>query len=339
MAIFQKVDPVKKQQADLETALRSKRRDRDSLAERLHAAEAAVISHRAKARDLACDGGDDAAITAAETKMREQQDRCVTLTGALGDVDKAVADLERQVADVIDQQVRAVTAREIEGMLAQWDEASALFDVGCKAIEAISILTGHTIAEAVATGHFARDAREQLPRATEVVQVLLENYRRGVTSGAGPATLAKPPQLPPRLAVVPTEPELTVFVTRNIKYMDQQGAIVCCGQNRRHSLPKRIADLALAANAAITFGGDNKSRIQNFEGASGMTVPIEENCIWIGPAGKEAGPKFIRPGGPPVHSSLTEFTVVDRGGPFAVMVPREEPVPMAATRSAEDGEP
>jgi hypothetical protein len=343
MAIFQKVDPVKKLQADLESALRSKRRDRDGLAEKLRTAEAAVITHRAKARDLACDGGDDAAISAAESKMREQQDRCVTLTGALGDVDKAVADLERQVADVVDGQTRAATAVTLAEWLAEWDRASELFDIGCRAIEAISTLTGPTFIEAVATGHFASDARQQLPRAVEVITLLLESRRRGVLAGAGPATLAQPPQPPPRLAVVPpSEPTMNIFIKKHVKYVDAAGNIVCLRKNRRYDVPKHLAELALSSHLALPL--TERKLIAELEYNSDPHMPVDEtNCEWLGPKGREAAPKSMT--APVIHSSLTHSAFEPHpniGKPYSVAVPRgPEPEPMAATgtRSAEDGEP
>src|SRR5580704_2450732 len=106
ISIFEKGDVDVQAQKAAESALRAKRRDRDNLAERLGISEVAVVSHRAKARELARDGGDDAAITKAEGKMRDAQDRVVTLSGAIGDVDKIIAGLEAQVEAIIDRRCR-----------------------------------------------------------------------------------------------------------------------------------------------------------------------------------------------------------------------------------------
>src|SRR5437588_3830057 len=100
MALFQKADPALKRQRDLENQLKEKRTSRDNLIERRKAAEVSAASHREKARGLAGDGGDDAALSAAEAAMRREQDRAATLGDAIGDTEATIVDLERQIAEI-----------------------------------------------------------------------------------------------------------------------------------------------------------------------------------------------------------------------------------------------
>ena len=74
-------------------------------------------------------------------------------------------------------------------------------------------------------------------------------------------------------------------------------------------------------------------RIRDLEHGAVAYVPTEGACVWLGPAGREAAPIFMRPGGPVVHSSLTEFTPYDRGPITGTM--KTTPIEaMTGTRSA-----
>lgn len=75
MALFNKPDPAVKRQRDLEAKLKDKLASRENVIERRNAAEANATTHREKARKLAGKGADDAALSAAESAMRREQDR------------------------------------------------------------------------------------------------------------------------------------------------------------------------------------------------------------------------------------------------------------------------
>lgn len=294
MGLFKPSDPEKQAKADLAKATAK----RDDLDRRLNLARTRVVECNNTVRMPARDAALDDELGAAEAELIAAEKRVASLATELDDVQKEVADLERQIAKMLDEQVRASTAAEIAEWLNQWDEAAKLFDEGCRAVEKISALTGPTIMDVYMTQSLAQMSREQLPRIVEVIKLLLTQHRKGVLAGVGRPMLAQPPQPAPKLQIVPPpEPMTTVFVVKNIKYIDAQGMIVCHGLNRRADLSARIAELALAAGAATTLA--DKKRIQTFEGSSGMLEPLSENCMWIGPAGKEAAPKFIRPGGTP----------------------------------------
>ena len=320
MAFFEK-DPDVQAQKAAESALRSKRRDRDGLAERLGIAEAAITSYRAQARQLAADGADDKAISAAEGKMRDAQDRSVTLSGAIGDVDKIIAGLEAQIDQIVDKRCRAETSVAVNAMADRIAKALAAHQAAALELELAAKEGGILIPESVAVYEFTRSAREQLVPAVEMVIAGLRAHSLGVRSGHGPASLPRPAPPAPVLTVVPAAEKMqTVFIKRNTKYLDQAGRTVTIAGNRKHSLPQKLAELALSTNLALPLS--DQQRIRDLEyNAPAFYVPDPSACTWLGEKGQETPVRSARPGGPPIHSSLTEFTRVDRGPPIVGTMP------------------
>jgi hypothetical protein len=345
MALFEKTDPDVQAQKAAEAALRAKRRDRDNLAERLGIAEAAITSYRAQARQLAADGGDDKAISAAEGKMRDSQDRVQTLTGALADVDKTIAGLERDIDQIVDKRCRAETSIAVTAMADRIAKAQAAHQAAAIELEAASKEGGILIPESRAVYEFTLSARTQLVPAVEMVIAGLKAHARGVLSGHGPASLPRPAAPAPVLTVVPAAEKMqTIFIKRNLKYLDQAGRIVTIAGNRKHSLPQKLAELALSTKLALPLS--DQQRIRELEyNAPPFHVPDRAACEWLGEKGAETPVRSARHGGPPIHSSLTKFEPHPgyvNTKPFTVTVPRgPEPEPIAATGTRampEDGE-
>jgi hypothetical protein len=331
MALFAKADPDLKLQHDAESALRSKRRDRDSLAERLRTVAAAILLHRQTARELARDGADDAAISAAESRMRESADRSSTLSGAIVDVDKTIGELSAQIEQIVDKRVRAETSLAVDAMADRLSRAQVAHEAAALELELAAREPGLLIPEGVAVGEFTLSARQQLPAAIEMIMVGLRNHAKAVLNGGAKASLPRPaPEPPPRLAVVPP-PMKTVFLLRHAKFQDVDG-LHCLGKYRRHSLPQHLADRALQSGMAWP-DGDKRSHGQ--EGAFGMVVPHPDRCEWLGDA-PAAAPAPKSGAGPVIHHSAFE-PHPSIPPPFNIKVARPpEPVPMAATWSAED---
>jgi hypothetical protein len=68
--------------------------------------------------------------------------------------------------------------------------------------------------------------REQLAPANEMIVGALQGHARGVLDGHYPASLPRPAPSAPVMTVVPAEPVQTVFIKRNVKYLDQAGRTV-----------------------------------------------------------------------------------------------------------------
>src|ERR1700730_18747458 len=93
----------KKLTKDLATATAT----RDTLAERLKAAEQMVPERRSAAQRLAQDGADDHALDNAEQEVRKAEDRVSTLTAALQETTSQIQNIEQQLAELADQKQRA----------------------------------------------------------------------------------------------------------------------------------------------------------------------------------------------------------------------------------------
>ena len=340
MAFFEK-DPDVQAQKAAEAALRSKRRDRDGLAERLGIAEAAITSYRAQARQLAADGADDKAISAAEGKMRDAQDRVQTLTGAIGDVDKIVAGLEAEIDRIVDKTCRVETSIAVAAMADRLAKAQAAHQAAALELESAAKEGGLLIPESGAVHHFVLSAREQLVPAIEMIVGALKQHARGVLDGHYPASLPRPAPPPVKLAIVPA-PEATVniFALKNLKFVNREGGVTTICKNKRHDLPKALAEEALRTRVALALS--EKKRIEDLEyNAESFFVPAESSCVWLGTPGREAPVRSPRPGGPPVMHSLspTEFTPnPNTPPPYTLRVPTSPIEPMAVGARKLDAE-
>jgi hypothetical protein len=340
LAIFQRRgDPAAKLQRDLEGKLKDKLSLRDEKAEQLRAAESKLAECRANVEALAVES-DETALDSALQARRAAEDKVAALEGASVKIGNEITDLEAQVEQIVDQRMRSETSAAVSAMADRLEAAQIANEAAAKELEAAAREAGLLIPEAVAVAEFTRSAIDQLPAAIAQVTGLLRGYAKGVLAGHGKASLPKPAPEPPKLQIVPSEPTTNLFVMRNIRYVASGREVVCCGRNRRHDLPARIAELALSSGAAVPLS--DRKRITDLEGTSGMLVPTPQACEWIGPKGREPAPLSMRPGGPPpVHSSLSAFEPYDRGKPFTGTMPRgpePEPLPMTGTRSEEDGE-
>jgi hypothetical protein len=128
MGLFNKADPAVKKQLAIEEALKAKRVSVGDLIERRKVAGASAATHRAKACQRAAEGGDDAALSAAEAGMRREQDRVATLSDAIAKVEIAIADLEREIAELSDRRCRVETVAAINALVEKCGTAGAAFD-------------------------------------------------------------------------------------------------------------------------------------------------------------------------------------------------------------------
>jgi len=134
MAFFSKraVSPVER----FESALKEKQAARESLAERLKAAEAALRERRDAAERLAIASAADAQLDRAETDMRAAEDRAQTLRAATTQLDEQIVTIERALADAKAQHDRDIMADEFEKMVSAIERAVPGFDAGATAMVA-----------------------------------------------------------------------------------------------------------------------------------------------------------------------------------------------------------
>jgi len=336
MALFaSKSDPARAQR-DLEAQIKAKADQRVDNAVRLQTAETKLGEARSVVERLALDA-DDGKLDAALAHKRACEDKVTALQTAGTKIAAEHAQVEAQLAKLIDAQTRAATAAQIAVLIETWTEQEAEFVAAAKALEATSRDIALIVLDAHGTSAFLMAAKTELPPAGKVIVEGLRQYAARVVAGHERAMLPQAAPEPPKLAVVPSEPMMTIFAMRNLKFTNQAGIVVCIGKHRRHSVPEALGREAIETRLALPIS--ERATIERLEHGSVSFVPTEESCQWLGPPGKEAPPKFMRPGGPVVHSSLTVFTPLDRGPAFTITVPRgPEPMPMAASRSAADDE-
>jgi hypothetical protein len=227
MAIFNKTDPAAKRQRDLEAKLKDKRASRDNLIERREAAEASAAAHREKACKLAGNGADDAALSAAESAMRREQDRASTLGDALGDAETTIADLERDIAQVIDQRCRAETAGAVNALADKWATAGAAFDAAVGELADLARESALIVLDAQPLRVFLEAVKQQVPPEVGLVSNVLRDHAKAVLAGTAPASLPKPePESAPvrRIEPPPTEVDNTadlILAAANFQPVDR----------------------------------------------------------------------------------------------------------------------
>ena len=192
MAIFSKADPAEKRQRDLETKLKDKRASRDHLIERRKSAEASAAAHREKACKLAGDGADDAALSAAESAMRREQDRAATFGDALGDAETAIGNFEREIAQVIDQRCRAETSAAVTALADKWATAGAAFDAAVGELADLARESTVIVLDAHPLKVFLEAVKAQVPPEAGLVTNVLRDHAKAVLAGTAPASLPKP---------------------------------------------------------------------------------------------------------------------------------------------------
>ena len=210
MAIFNKTDPAAKRQRDLEAKLKDKRASRDNLIERQKSAETNAAEHREKARKLAGDGADDAALSAAESAMRREQDRAATFSDAIGDAETSIADLEFDIAQVIDQRCRAETATAVTALADKWATMGAAFDAVVGGLADLARESATIIPDARPLRVFLEAVKQQVPPEAGLVSSVLRDHAKAVLAGTAPASLPKPEPDPSQLKSVEQPPRHVV---------------------------------------------------------------------------------------------------------------------------------
>jgi hypothetical protein len=334
---FERGDPAEREQRNLEAKLKGKIEQRDAKGVQLQAAEAALAAARSNVEALALEA-DEAALDRALQARRSAEDKLAALRGAALAIGKEISEIEVAIDKVVDGRVRVETSAAVDAMADRIAKAQVAHEAAALELESAAKEGGKLIAESVAIFEFTRSAREQLPSAVEMVVAALRAHSRGVLSGHGSPSLPQQPAPPPKLEIVPPMPTVTLFTTKKLKYLDAAGAVIVCGAYHKHTFPQALGELALRTNVAVAL---NDKRVRDLQAAGFATVgtPDEAACEWLGARGREAPERFAKPGGPPVHSSLTSFTpsgagpftVVDRGPPIIGSMPAQ-PIAVGARK-------
>lgn len=262
-----KPDAGKKLERDLDAA----RLNRDKLTDRLKLAESAVADSRAVAQRLARDGADDDALDPAEAALRAQQDRVVTLTAALAELNQQVARLESESADFADKKLRSETAAAIDALAEDITKAGFAFDKGLAVLADATCRAAAIALDAKGLEAFTVNVRNEVPATVTMIAGVLRARARATIAGTAPANL--PQAAPAPIPTPPPPPTERLFMLRHAKYRDDVG-LHLIPRFSDADLPLVVAARALAVGAAVPLNDPRRKRL----GSQGRPRPLLEWC-------------------------------------------------------------
>lgn len=255
-----------------EKKLEAARASRDKLAERLTAAELAIVEHQAAAQRLARDGALDAQLDDAEAALRASRDRRDTLSTALADLNQKVAALERERDELADRQLRAETAAVIEALAVEITTVGTAFDAGLSKLGEACGRAAELVYDAKGLEVFAVRVRSEVPATLEMISRLLRDRARATIDGSAPATLpgavVEPKPLPP-----PTTER--VFLIRHVKWTNAARQLCIAEAIFDADLPIAVAARALKSGAALQLSDPRRRKLG---GTRASRVPDPKFC-------------------------------------------------------------
>jgi hypothetical protein len=312
MAIFQK-NPEKQMASNIA----DKKAELAKIVGRLADAEAAVVAATSAATQLAVTGADDAALDAAETKMRASTDRVATLRRGLVEAEATVATLMREQAEHLDAKTRRETAAEVEAMAADIEEVDQeLAPLIARLAEITARAQIAQIWDARGLNTFAEACRVQIPVGIALMARSMREHATRVLDGRERASLLKAD--PPRAAVVVKEtPVVRVFTLKPISWTDASGQLTTMTKLVDVDLPPAIAARALAIGACVPL--DNAIRKQ-WANTRPQSHPDPESCTNLDAGGTNAGLAVVAAQSQP---SDPRFQRIDRGPVIELRVSKE----------------
>jgi hypothetical protein len=286
------------------------RASRDALAVRLTAAQDAVASAHATLHQLAVEGAVDAALADGEAKLRDTERRVATLTPALVEIDKLLATLEAERAEMLDKKTRAATALATNALADELVEVAAGYHASTSALAEVCTRALAVTMEANGIAVFTASSLIEVAAAIPVVAEVLRQHARAVTNNLAPAAMPKVPEPSAKpVAAPPKAPTVRVFSTKPIKWLDKDGKQVSGGKCVDIDLPVAVAERALASGACVKL--DHPTRAGNlgrWPGNYSLAVCFDLDSSEAAVPGPQ---ETI------VHSA---FTPIDRGKPFTLKI-------------------
>jgi hypothetical protein len=243
-----------------EKKLADTRASRDALAVRLAAAQDAVASARATLHQLAVESAVDAALADGEAKLRDTERRVETLTPALVEIDKLLATLEAERAEMLDKKTRVATSAATLALADELVELGAAFEASTIALNEVAGRVLLISVEGNGLAVFTSSAKIEVAAAVEVLAMVLREHSRAVLNHQAPAAMPKSAPEPVKPVRVVKEPLVTVFATRPIKWRDADNAQRASGKFVDVGLPAVTAARALACGAALKLDHPERKR-------------------------------------------------------------------------------
>jgi hypothetical protein len=237
------------------------RASRDALAVRLTAAQDAVASAHATLHQLAVEGAVDATLADGEAKLRDTERRVATLTPALVEIDKLLATLEAERAEMLDKKTRTATALATNALADELVEVAAGYHASTSALAEVATRALAVTMEANGLAVFTASSLIEVAAAIPVVAEVLRQHARAVTNNLAPAAMPKPAPQPVKPVPLVKEPLTLIFSTRAIRWKDHAGFDRCSSKFLDCELPASTAAHALKIGAALRL--DDPARKAN----------------------------------------------------------------------------
>jgi hypothetical protein len=318
---------------------------RSSLAKktkRLAAAELVLTEKQRAVKKLHDTDADDKTTRAAEAAVREERDHVANIIVALQEAEQDVGRLERAVADAADKKLRAATAAEVEKIAEQLTAAADNFTRAAAELAAVSGVAATFSMDCQGLHALAITLRNDLPQTMATPIAMVRAHAVAVLGGGAPATLPQP--APAALPAPPPAPRVDVVSIENVAFHD--GNVVrTVHPGYKISLLPAVASAALKAGAVCQ---PSDPRARHHELQRKPTVPELSNCVPLDDAARRAiaaaDPRGnvvqpIRRSPPPGVIDATRplqvaarslppgFEPLDRGKPYTISIPRENPQP------------
>jgi len=183
-----------------ESALKSKKAERQKLVDRLNLAESELAKTRAAAEQLAMADAGNAALERAEARLRSVEDRVKTLRAAVAEFDEEIAATDRALADALAQRERDLLADRIEAVATSIERAVPGFASGATALIDAAAKGAAIAAEATRFSADVEEVRREVLGAAGIVcwelRTLAARARVGNANVASPLPESVQPQLP-----------------------------------------------------------------------------------------------------------------------------------------------
>jgi hypothetical protein len=309
LALFRSNDPAK----DLQNDLNKAKADRSKRAAQLASAEAAIIASEAETRRLSSAGAEDAAIDAAKTNERTCIHRRDARQVAVADSDKEIAELQIDLADVVDQATRAATVAEIKVKMARFEAAGKALDSALKEMADIAGELAPSAPESGAISRYCASSAAEIPAAVELVKKVLTYHSACVARGEGSPTLRRPEPAYVEPAAAPAPTTVQLFALRPIKWRDAAGARKVVQKFRDCELPPATAQRALALKACVRMSDPLRRQHHNTTEGHGRldtALDLDEDASGVAVAD-------------PIMASSAlphQFTPIDRGPPVQLRI-------------------
>jgi hypothetical protein len=267
MGIFKPADP----EVALRKAIDSERALRDQLRLQLTTAETMAGEHQKAVQKLLHDQADDVVIDKAEQKQITAEHRVANLSRTLSEADTKIADLESQLATVLDGKQRDEATKVIEQHAADLAAAGSDLD---RALATMTNLAGRITpwcADAMGIHVFTGSAREELSAAVGMLQTILK-------AGSFPPerVLAKP--APPPAPLPKPEPTMQVCALKPIAWLAADNSIQVASRGEDIDLPPPLAKHALKIDAVCTMADPLRRTVKEGLGFK-VGRPLYRNCV------------------------------------------------------------